>query len=319
MNNAPSTMSLSGTSRHFLSVFDLTRDEILSVFDRAAQLKAAWTSGLREPRHVGRVMALLFAKPSLRTRVSFESAMAHLGGSALYLGPDVGWGGREAPGDFARVLGSYVDLIVCRTYSHGDVEELAAHSRATVINGLTDWNHPCQALTDLFTLQEHFGSLAGRHLAYIGDGNNVARSLAAACARLDVRFTIAAPSRYQVDPAFLEQVGEEEPSAQIEQTDDPLAAVAAADAIYTDVWTSMGQEAEQEARRAAFRDYQVNDDLMRHAPSQAVFLHCLPAHRGEEVTDSVLDGPQSLAFQQAENRMHLQKGLVDWLLDQEIR
>ncbi len=310
------TIPTSGTRRHFLAVFDLSREELAEVFDRASKLKADWNRGIRESRRAGVVMALLFAKPSLRTRVSFEAAMGHLGGSSLYLGPDVGWGGREAPADFARVLGSYVDLIVCRTYSHGDVEQLAEYSRATVINGLTDWNHPCQALTDLFTLQEHFGRLAGLRLAYIGDGNNVARSLAAACARFDVALTIAAPPGYQIDASFLEQMKVEEPSAEIDQIDDPVAAVAAADAVYTDVWTSMGQETEEQARREALADYQVNEQLMQSAPKHAVFLHCLPAHRGEEVTDGVLDGPQSLAFPQAENRMHLQKGLVDWLLDQ---
>ena len=301
--------------QHLITSFDFSSDEILNCFDRASRLKAAYLRGDRSPRYPQRVMALLFEKPSLRTRVSFEAAMVHLGGTSIYLGSDVGWGTRESIADFATVLGNYVDIIVCRTFAHDRVVELATHSSAPVINGLTDSFHPCQALTDLFTLSEHFESLNGRKMAFVGDANNVARSLAIVCAKLDVALTIASPERYQLDQEFLKQLRQELPAAQIELTDDPKAAVADADVVYTDVWASMGQEEEQAKRKVAFAEFQVNSDLMRAASAQAVFMHCLPAHRGEEVTDDVLDGPQSIAMIQAENRMHLQKGVLDRLLE----
>jgi ornithine carbamoyltransferase len=262
-------------------------------------------------------MALLFDKPSLRTRVSFESCMTHLGGATQFLGAEVGWGRRESIADFAGVLGQYVDVIVCRTNHHKRVEELAKYSACPVINGLTDQDHPCQALADLFTLREIRGELSGRTLAYVGDANNVARSLAAACAKLSVNFTIASPEGYQLDDAFVAAVEKDTPSAQITRTDDPAAAVKNADAVYTDVWTSMGQEAEQAQRRSAFAAYQVNGALMAKAPKKAIFLHCLPACRGEEVTDEVIDGPQSRVLQQAANRLHAQKGLLAWLLNEQ--
>ena len=301
--------------RHFLEVFDLAREEIEALFQRAAALKRAWRDRRLKPRHQGRVLALVFDKPSLRTSVSFQAAMAHLGGTTVRVGAESGWGTRETVADFARVLGSYVDAVVCRTFAHARLEELARHSPVPVINGLTDWNHPCQALTDLFTLQEHFGTLEGQHLVFLGDGNNVVRSLAAACARLGMRFTLAAPPRYQLPRSFLDRLRAEVPGATLAQTDDPHAAVRDADCIYTDVWASMGQEAEAAERARALAAYRVDGRLMSAAPAHAVFLHCLPAHRGEEVTDEVLDGPQSLAFVQAENRMHLQTGLLDALLE----
>jgi ornithine carbamoyltransferase len=259
-------------------------------------------------------MALLFDKPSLRTRVSFEACMTHLGGATQFLGADVGWGRRESIADFAGVLGQYVDVIVCRTNHHKRVEELAKYSACPVINGLTDLDHPCQALADLFTLQEIRGELSGQTLAYVGDANNVARSLAAACAKLGVKFTIASPKGYQLDDAFVAAVEKDAPGAKIARTDDPAAAVKGADAVYTDVWTSMGQEAQQAQRRSDFAAYQVNGALMAKAPKKAIFLHCLPARRGEEVTDEVIDGPQSRVLEQAANRLHAQKGLVAWLL-----
>ncbi len=300
--------------RHLLTLFDLSTDEILDLYARSRRLKEAFSRGERENRHPRRVLALLFEKPSLRTRVSFEAAMTHLGGTTLYLGEDVGWGKRESVADFAAVLGNYVDVIVCRSFAHGRVEELARHSAAPVVNGLTDSYHPCQALADLFTLEEHFGTLQKLTLAYVGDANNVARSLAVCCARLGVRFVLAAPTAYQLDDSFLDRLKQAESSADVVQCEDPREAVAEAHAVYTDVWASMGQEAERETRRQAFRSYQVNSRLMRAAPPHAVFMHCLPAHRGEEVTDEVIDGPQSIVFPQAENRMHVQKGILDAVL-----
>jgi ornithine carbamoyltransferase len=300
--------------RHVLTLFELSSDEIERIFVIAQDLKQKLENGIREPILPGRVMALLFEKPSLRTRVSFEACMAHLGGATQFLGADVGWGRRESIADFAGVLGQYVDVIVCRTNQHYRIEELARYASCPVINGLTDEAHPCQALADLFTLREIFGELAGRALAYVGDANNVARSLAVACAKLGVRFTIASPQCYELNDAFLAAVRSDSPQGEIEMTRDPAVAVRDADAIYTDVWTSMGQEAEQEERCRAFASYQVNAALLALAPKHAVFLHCLPARRGEEVTDDVIDGPQSRVLLQAANRLHAQKGLLAWLL-----
>jgi ornithine carbamoyltransferase len=300
--------------RSVLNLFDLTAAEIGRVFAITQELKTALKQGVRQPLLAGRVMGLLFEKPSLRTRVSFETGMAQLGGSSLFLGEDVGWGKREAMSDFARVLSEYVDVLVCRAKSHRTVEELAEHATCPVINGLTDRSHPCQALADLYTLRELHGELRGQKLAYIGDANNVANSLLMACARLGVQFAIASPPGYEFDDAYLDEVRQAEPEAQWLQTRDPIEAVQDANAVYTDVWVSMGQEAERDERMQAFADYQVNQDLMRQAAPNACFLHCLPARRGEEVTDEVLDGPQSAVFQQAGNRMHVQKGLLVWLL-----
>jgi ornithine carbamoyltransferase len=301
--------------RHVLTLLELSADEIKRVFKLSAELKSNMARGLREPILPGRVMGLLFEKPSLRTRVSFEAAMAHLGGTSLFLGLDVGWGKRESIADFASVLGQYVDVIVCRANSHEKVEELARFADCPVINGLTDKAHPCQALADLFTLQEYFGSLAGRKLAFVGDSNNVAASLAVCCGKLDIEFAIASPAGYQFEPCFVDDLKRELPALKLTQTNDAAAAVQGACAVYTDVWASMGQEAEQAVRAAAFAPYQVNAALMARAPREARFLHCLPARRGEEVANDVIDGPQSLVIAQAANRMHAQKGLLAWLLD----
>jgi ornithine carbamoyltransferase len=262
----------------------------------------------------GRVIALLFEKPSLRTRVSFEAGICHLGGSSLFLGKEVGWGSRESIADFARVLSTYVDAIVVRAQSHQKLIELAEHSTCTVINGLTDYLHPCQALADLFTLRELLGPLKGQSLVYVGDGNNVARSLAMGCGRLGMRFTLAAPKEYQFDADFTALLKKVVPQLKMTVTTDPHKAVRDAAAIYTDVWTSMGQEEESEVRRQALADYQVNEGLLSHAPEGALFMHCLPARRGEEVTDGVMDGPSSVVVQQAANRLHVQKGILAWLL-----
>lgn len=300
--------------RHVLTLFELTSKEIERIFAITEDLKTKFQQGIREPLFPGRVLALLFEKQSLRTRVSFETAMANLGGSSLFLGKDVGWGERESAADFGQVLGQYVDAIVCRSNSHAKVEELAKHCTCSIINGLTDTSHPCQALADLYTIREVHGSLSGLRLAYVGDANNVARSLAVACGKLGVEFAIAAPKRYQFDADYRAKLKKELPSLKMLETSDPVEAVKGAAAVYTDVWASMGQEAEHKERVVAFADYQVNAALMKHADKDACFLHCLPARRGEEVAAEVIDGPQSAIVQEAGNRLHAQKGLLAWLL-----
>ena len=300
--------------RHVISLFDLTSAEIRQIFAISADLKGECMSGLRRPLLSGHVLGLLFEKPSLRTRVSFEAAMAHLGGNSMFLGPDVGWGSREPVPDFARVLSQYVDVVICRAKTHQRVEELAQNATCSVVNGLTDQAHPCQALTDLFTLQEIAGGLESARLAYVGDANNVACSLAVACAKLGVSFAIAHPPDYGFRRVFLDQLAAAAPNLDLLQTSDPFEAVHGATAVYTDVWASMGQEAERDRRLAAFAEYQVDARVMAAAHEDARFLHCLPARRGEEVATEVIDGPQSAVIQQAENRMHVQKGLLQWLL-----
>jgi ornithine carbamoyltransferase len=300
--------------RHLITLADLTGGEIERIFAITEDLKSKYQRGLREPLLPGRVMALLFEKPSLRTRVSFEAGMINLGGNSLFLGDDVGWGSRESIADFGRVLSEYVDVIVVRTKSHERIVELAGFCTCSVINGLTEYEHPCQALADLYTLSELAGPLAGQTLAYVGDGNNVARSLAIGCGKTGMRFAMAAPQRYQFDAAFLKLLARDAPKLELLVTTNPHEAVRDAAAVYTDVWVSMGQEAEAEARRRDFAGFQVNGKLLSHAPSDALFMHCLPARRGEEVTDEVIDGPRSIVVQQAGNRLHAQKGILAWLL-----
>jgi ornithine carbamoyltransferase len=238
-----------------------------------------------------------------------------LGGGSLFLGEEVGWGKRESPSDFTNVLGEFVDAVVCRAKSHQRIEELASFDAVPVINGLTDLCHPCQAMADVLTIEESLGELSGKHLVFVGDGNNVSQSLALICAMLDMRFTLAAPQGYEMDTQWLGRVAKQYPNATIGQANDPKVAVADADAIYTDVWTSMGQEAEMAERRKAFAEFQLNGSLMAAAPSHARILHCLPAVRGEEITDEVIDSDQSDVIAQAGNRMHAQKGLLVWLLN----
>lgn len=300
--------------RHLLTLHDLTPGEIERIFAITQDLKTKLDEGIREPILPGRVMALLFEKPSLRTRVSFESGMLHLGGGSLFLGDDVGWGARESIADFARVLTEYVDVVVVRAKTHAKVTELAEHSSCPVINGLTDFSHPCQALADLYTVRERFGKLKGLKIAFVGDANNVCRSLVEGCGKLGVSVAVAAPPGYQFTDDDVRRFKKESPQIDLTLTDDPKVAVRDAAAIYTDVWTSMGQEAERAARKQAFNGYQVNGTLMKLAPKSAVFMHCLPATRGEEVTDDVIDSPQSVVVDQAGNRMHVQKGVLAWLL-----
>lgn len=301
--------------RHLITLADTSRGELERIFDIVEDLKDKYARGIREPILLGRTLALLFEKQSLRTRVSFETGMTHLGGSSIYLGADVGWGKRESTADFSRVLSEYIDVVVCRANKHATVEELARYSQCPVINGLTDQAHPCQALADLYTLKEFFGSLQGLTLAWVGDGNNVARSVARACGRLGVKLTVATPPGYSFPKDFLAQLDEDVPALSLTLTNDPVEAVRKASAVYTDVWTSMGQEKEREKRKRDFAAYQINAKLMKKAPADAVFLHCLPARRGEEVTDEVIDGPQSAVVRQAGNRLHAQKGILVWLLD----
>ncbi len=300
--------------RHLITLSDLSSAEIERIFSITEDLKAKSLQGLREPLLPGRVMAMLFEKPSLRTRVSFEAGMIHLGGSALFLGDDVGFGRRESIADFGRVLSQYVDLIVVRAKKHQTVVDLAEHCSCSVINGLTDCAHPCQAMADLFTIRETVGKLKGHTLAWIGDGNNVARSLALGCGRVGMRFVMATPEPYRFNGDFLAILKREVPDLEMTVTTDPAEAVRDAVAVYTDVWASMGQEDEAERRRRDFHAYQVNAELMSHTQKGALFMHCLPARRGEEVTDEVIDGPQSVVVRQASNRMHVQKGILAWLL-----
>lgn len=300
--------------RHLLSFADLNAAEVNHLFDIAADLKSKLADGVRPPLLAGRVMAMIFEKPSLRTRVSFEAGMGQLGGSTLFLGPDAGFRKRESIEDFGRVLSEYVDAIVVRCYAHDTLATLARCASCPVINGLSDFSHPCQALADLFTLRELRGTLAGQTLAWIGDCNNVARSLALGCGRTGIKMRVACPAQYRFSDEDLTWIRQHAETLEITFVDDPYEAVAQADAIYTDVWVSMGQEKERDERIAVFSPYQVNGRLMAAAPNHAVFMHCLPAHRGEEVADEVIDGPRSVVVRQAGNRMHVQKAVLAWLL-----
>ncbi|MGC8836898.1 MAG: ornithine carbamoyltransferase [Anaerolineae bacterium] len=302
--------------KHLLTIADLTPEEVRRVLDVAVQLKEEWKAGGNRPILANKALGMIFQKPSLRTRVSFEMAMRHLGGHALYLSPDeIQLGKRESVADVARVLSRYVDGIMARVFRHEHLEELAAHSRVPVINGLSDYSHPCQAFGDMLTILEHKGRLKGVRLAYVGDGNNVAVSLMFASAKLGLHMTLGCPEGYEPPQKAVEIArAAAVDGATLQITHDPRAAVAGADVIYTDVWTSMGQEAEAEARRRVFPPYQVNAALVALAKPDVIVMHCLPAHRGEEITDEVADGPHSVLFDQAENRLHAQKAILAILL-----
>jgi ornithine carbamoyltransferase len=301
--------------RHFLSLLDLSAAELRELLADAVRLKADCSRGHRPPYLAGRVLGLVFEKPSLRTRASFEAAMLQLGGSTLFFSASDGpIGQRESVPDFARTFSQYVDAVVLRTFWHRTVEEFAHHSCVPVINGLSDLYHPCQALGDLLTIQETFGEVGGRTLVFIGDGNNVARSVAVACGMLGARFILAAPEGYGFDEEFVQTYRQLAPQGELLQNGQPGHAVDQADIIYTDVWTSMGQEAQREERLRHFAGFQVNAALLARAPAHARLMHCLPAHRGEEVTGDALDGERSIVFQQAGNRLHAQKALLKWLL-----
>jgi len=299
--------------KDLLSISDLSSEDIRLLISDAVDMKAAgWLSSLS-----GKTLALLFEKPSLRTRVSFEVAMRQLGGQTIYLSPaEVGLGKRESVSDIARVLSRYVDTIVARTFSHQTLEMLASYSSVPVINALSDLEHPCQALADLFTIYEKKGELDGLTLAFVGDGNNVAHSLMLAASLAGMNFRIASPSGYRVQDRTLHLAQEYagDSGAEILCTEEPRLAVSEADVVYTDVWTSMGQEAEAEQRRQIFDNYQVNSELLSLAREDAILMHPLPAHRGEEVAETILDSSKSVVFDQAENRMHVQKALLAEIL-----
>lgn len=295
--------------RHFLNIADWSSTDLEHLLKLAVSLKLEWQSGGNRPVLAGKVLGMVFQKPSLRTRVSFDVAMLHLGGHALYLSPaEIGLGQRESVPDVARVLSGYVQAIMARVFDPAHLDQLAAWGSVPVINGLSDRSHPCQAMADMLTVYEHFGHLKGLKLAYVGDSNNVTRSLAEAAARFGLRMSVGSPAGYQLDSETVAHVTGL--GLVLDLTDDPARAVDGADVVYTDTWTSMGQEAEAERRRAVFPPFQVNADLLRKAAPHAVVLHCLPAHRGEEITDEVADGPQSLLFEQAENRLHAQKAIL---------
>ncbi|WP_442891857.1 ornithine carbamoyltransferase [Aggregatilinea sp.] len=302
--------------KHFLELADWTSSDLWDMLRLAVDLKEEWRAGGNEPILKGKALAMVFQKPSLRTRVSFEMGMVHLGGYAFYLSPqEIGLGKRESIADIARVLGGYVDIVMARTFAHQHVLDLAQWSPVPIVNGLTDYNHPCQGMADLLTIYEEFDHLQGLHLAYVGDSNNVATSLLMGAAQFGMKMTIGSPEGYQLGPdviARAKQIAQD--GFSVEMTTDPVAAVEGADAVYTDTWTSMGQEEELEKRKQIFPPYQVNDELLSHAADHAIVLHCLPAHRGDEITDEVADGPHSRLFPQAENRMHAQKAILVTLL-----
>ncbi len=301
--------------RDLLSINGLKREEIEQIFSLSDKLKA-------KPEDFShslpaKSLGLIFLKPSLRTRVSFEVGMTQLGGHSIYLAPaDIKFGTREAIKDFGIVLSRYLDVLVARTFSHRQLQELAEFATIPVINGLTDLLHPCQVLADLYTIREKKGSLSGINLAYIGDGNNVAHSLLYGCAKLGVDLTVATPKGYQPKKEIFTEASKiaKTSGARIALTDEALVAVKEADIIYTDVWASMGRETESRKRKKDFSGFQVNQKLVSLAKSDCLVMHCLPAHRGEEITEEVIDGSHSIVFDQAENRMHVQKAVLLFLL-----
>ncbi len=303
--------------KDLLCIHDLSTEEALLILDVAKKLKKMQKMGVPHEFCKGKTLAMMFSKASTRTRVSFETGFHQLGGHAIYLNDRDSQIGRGEPiRDTARVLSRMVDGIMIRTFSHDSVIELAEYASIPVINGLTDLLHPCQALTDLLTIEEQLGSLKGRKLVYVGDGNNMAHSLMYACAKVGMDMVCASPKGYQPDPMVLKQAQEDavQTGCTISVEEDIAKAVKGADVLYTDVWTSMGQEAEREIRLKALHDYQINSELLKAANPGAIVLHCLPAHRGEEITEEVLEGPQSLVWDQAENRLHTQKAIMVLLM-----
>ncbi len=303
--------------KHLLNLTDLSGADIQRLLDLAVELKHEWKVGGGKDRLTGKTLAMVFQKPSLRTRVSFDVGMIHLGGQALYLSPnEIQLGRRESVADVARVLSRYVDGIMARVFAHDDIVELAQYSRVPVINGLSDYSHPCQGMADLLTILETHGRIAGLRIAFVGDGNNVARTLMFGAAKLGAEFVIATPAEYALpsqDVALARQYASES-GGTVSALTDATTAVEGADVVYTDTWASMGQEDEAAARRRIFPPYQVNQQLLSGASPQVTVLHCLPAHRGEEITDEVADGPNSALFDQAENRLHAQKAILVELL-----
>lgn len=304
--------------KHFLAISDLSSGEVQDLLDVSIKLKEEYFKKGNPPYFKGKVLGMIFQKPSLRTRVSFDMAMRHCGGDALYLSPnEIGLGKRESIADIARVLSGYVHALMARVFDHEHILQLAQWSEIPVINGLSDYNHPCQGLADALTIQEKFGRAKGLHVAYVGDGNNVAVSLMHVCAKLGWNFTIANPESYDITPKAVEIAKEitEETGSKLTFVRDPREAVRGAQVIYTDTWTSMGQEEEAARREQVFPPYQVNAQLVSEADKDVIVMHCLPAHRNHELTDEVADGPHSVIFPQAHNRLHAQKAILARLFD----
>ncbi len=300
--------------RDFLHVTDLSRDEIWEVFELTKKLKGNVKEGREYVPLKGKTMAMIFAKPSARTRVSFETGMTQLGGHAIYLGPnDIGIGKREAVKDIARVIARYDDIIMARLFAHAHMLELAEYSPVPVINGLTDYNHPCQIMADIFTVLEHRGNLDNLKITFVGDGNNVVNSWLELAMRLPLHFVLACPPGYEPNHELLTEA-QNTGLSKIEVLHDPYKAVKNADVIYTDVWASMGQETEQEKRKRDFSGFQVDMQLVKAAKPDVYVMHCLPAHRGDEITDDVMESPNSIVFDEAENRMHVQKAIIHKLM-----
>ena len=301
--------------KDFLSISDCPIELLKELLRISARLKSLYSVGGDDLCLSGKVLAMLFEKPSLRTRISFQVAMTDLGGGAIYVKPeDIGGIGKREPiKDMARVLSRYVDGIMARTFEHSTITELAAFAAVPVINALTDWLHPCQAMADVLTIQEHCERLEGVKIAFIGDGNNVARSLAFACAKLDMKMVIASPAGYELDAESIQKANQISADS-VRQTNDPGMTVLDADIIYTDTWVSMGQEAEKQKRQADFAGFQVNAELVKSAPADAKIMHCLPAYRGLEITDEIAESANSIMFDQAENRLHFQRALLKKLM-----
>lgn len=302
--------------KDLISIADLSPADIEEIFTVTKELKEWHNKGYDEKCLNGKILGMIFEKSSMRTRVSFEVAMVHLGGYAIYLTQsDINLGKREAVKDGARVLSRYVNGIAIRTFGQETIQELARFATVPVINALSDYLHPCQALTDLYTIKEKFGTYANLKLAFVGDGNNIARSLAQICAKLGLHFHIASPKGYELTPDFLSKTKQMADGNEVVHLyQDPREAVENANVIYTDTWISMGQEAEIEVRKQAFKSFQVNSDLLKSAKSDVKVMHCLPAHRGEEITDEIIDGASSIVYDQAENRLHIEKALLKLLL-----
>ncbi len=303
--------------KDLLTIRDLSTGDVEHILDRSAALKRMLKQGTPYQPLKGKSLGMIFEKASTRTRVSFEVGMSQLGGQALFLSSnDLQIGRGEPIADTARTLSRYLDAIMIRTFAQSTVEELARHAAIPVINGLTDLHHPCQALADLFTIQQKRGGLKGRSFAYIGDGNNMANSLIEACAKVGMNITLACPKGYEPDAGIVREAAREaeQAGARVKVVHDPYEAVRGADVVYTDVWASMGQEAEHAKRVKAFKGYQVDAKLLKAAGSGALVMHCLPAHRGEEISAEVIDGPQSIIFDQAESRLHTQKAILEMLM-----
>ena len=302
--------------KDLISIADLSQSDIEEIFNVTRELKEWHNKGYDEKCLSGKILGMIFEKSSMRTRVSFEVSMVQLGGHAIYLTQnDINLGKREAVKDGARVLSRYVNGIAIRTFGQDTIQELARYATVPVINALSDYLHPCQALTDLYTIKEKFGTYTNIKIAFIGDGNNVARSLAQICAKLGIHFHVASPKGYELTPDFVSKTKQmADGNDLIHLYQDPKEAAEKASVLYTDTWVSMGQEAEEEARIQAFKDFQINSDLLKPAKDDVKVMHCLPAHRGEEITDEVIDGPHSIVYDQAENRLHVEKALLKLLL-----